>query len=141
QVYQYVGDEVVVMWPTSEGLRNLLCIRFYFAVIDQLKKRERHYLSTYGFIPVFKAGMHMGKVTAVEIGEIKRDIAYHGDTLNTAARIQSLCNEYERDFLISDTLLKTLDVDAKAFQFQHLGQILLKGKSEKIGLVSVAVNV
>jgi adenylate cyclase len=35
----------------------------------------------------------MGKVTAVEVGEIKRDIAYHGDTLNITARIQSICNK------------------------------------------------
>ncbi len=48
----------------------------------------------------------MGKVTAVEIGDIKRDIAYHVDTLNTAARIQSVCNEYNKDFLVSETAQK-----------------------------------
>lgn len=140
QVYQYVGDEIVVMWPTSEGLKYSLCIRFYFAVVKQFRDRSAHYLSRYGFLPVFKAGMHMGKVTAVEIGEIKKDIAYHGDTLNTAARIQSLCNEYQRDFLISEYLIENLAIDKGMFQLEHLGQIHLKGKSEKVGLVSVSVD-
>lgn len=136
QVYQYVGDEIVVMWPTSEGLSNLFCIRFYFAVMKQFRDRGAHYLSTYGFPPTFKAGMHMGKVTAVEIGEIKKDIAYHGDTLNTAARIQGVCNEYESDFLVSEYLVEKLGAHEE-FTFNHLGKIQLRGKSEKVGIVSV----
>jgi class 3 adenylate cyclase len=35
---------------------------------------------------------------AVEVGDIRRDIAYHGDTLNTASRIQGLCNEFGAEF-------------------------------------------
>jgi adenylate cyclase len=139
QVYQYVGDEIVVMWPTREGLEDSRCIRFYFAVVKQFQDRSTHYLSTYGFMPVFKAGMHMGKVTAVEIGEIKKDIAYHGDTLNTAARIQSLCNEFQRNFLVSEYLIENSD-DKKMFELERLGAIELKGKSKKVELVSVSMK-
>lgn len=46
----------------------------------------------------FKAGLHGDKVTAVEAGDIKRDIAYYSDTLNTAARIEIVCNKYNKDF-------------------------------------------
>jgi adenylate cyclase len=136
QVYQYVGDEIVVMWPVREGLRDLACIRFYFAVSEQIRGRTGHYLSRYGFLPAFKAGMHMGKVTAVEIGEIKKDIAYHGDTLNTASRIQSVCNEYQCDFLVSEYLIEKTDIEG-SFKTDHLGAILLRGKSERMGIVSV----
>ena len=31
EVYQYVGDEVVLTWLKEEGLRNNNCINFYFA--------------------------------------------------------------------------------------------------------------
>ena len=137
QVYQYVGDEIVVMWPESEGLRNQVCIRFYFAVKKQFQDRAAYYNSLYGMLPVFKAGVHMGKVTVVEIGEIKKDIAYHGDTLNTAARIQGLCNQYNRDFLASETLIKKIRLDGN-IQSEHLGSVLLKGKTEEIGIVSLA---
>lgn len=137
QVYQYVGDEIVVMWPESEGLRNQVCIRFYFAVKKQFQDRASYYNSLYGMLPVFKAGVHMGKVTVVEIGEIKKDIAYHGDTLNTAARIQALCNQYNREFLASETLIKKIQLDGN-IQCEHLGSVLLKGKTEEIGIVSLA---
>jgi len=97
-------------------------------------------MTTYGVMPVFKAGMHMGKVTAVEIGEIKRDIAYHGDTLNTAARIQCVCNEYQQDFLVSAYLMKKIQLDS-AFIVNFLGTILLKGKAEGVEVFSVVERV
>lgn len=137
QVYQYVGDEIVVMWPVREGLTNLFCLRFYFATVQKFQQRNRHYLTSYGIMPMFKAGMHVGKVTAVEIGDIKKDIAYHGDTLNTAARIQSLCNQYQSDFLISESLFERIG-STPDFQFQKLGKVHLRGKSETVGIVSVS---
>jgi adenylate cyclase len=137
QVYQYVGDEIVVMWPMSEGLNDRACIRFYFAVRKQFQNRSEHYETTYGLLPIFKAGLHMGNVTAVEIGEIKKDIAYHGDVLNTTARIQSVCNEYNSDFLASEYLIEKVGVD-DGIKCEHLGLVLLKGKTEKIGLVKLA---
>jgi adenylate cyclase len=136
QVYQYVGDEIVIMWPQDEGLRNDFCIRFYFAVKAKFAERASYYQANYGLLPVFKAGLHMGKVTAVEIGEVKKDIAYHGDTLNTAARIQSVCNEFEKDFLVSESLIEKIGARTN-LNIEHLGSVLLRGKAEKIGIVSV----
>jgi adenylate cyclase len=80
QIYQYVGDEIVITWPITIGLRNAACIEFFFACQAKFIERADYYNGRYGEIPQFKAGLHMGKVTAVEVGDIKRDIAYHGDT-------------------------------------------------------------
>ena len=136
QVYQYVGDEIVVTWPESEGLKNHFCIEFYFACIKQFQNRTAYYMTNYGFLPNFKAGAHTGRVTAVEIGEVKRDIAYHGDTLNTASRIQGVCNDYSKSFLVSEFLLHKVGrhPDMKTHE---LGKILLKGKTTTVGIVSV----
>ena len=82
EIYQYVGDEIVVCWRTEEGLRDLSCVHFFFACEKQFNLRAEYYKQHYGMLPEFKASLHLGKVTAVEIGEIKRDIAYHGDTRN-----------------------------------------------------------
>jgi adenylate cyclase len=71
EVYQYVGDEIVVSWPISEGLRGLACIEFFFSTQNQFNQRHDYYMENYGFIPQFKAGLHLGIVTAVEVGEIK----------------------------------------------------------------------
>lgn len=136
QVYQYVGDEIVVSWTIKEGLKNSSCINFYFACEKQFADKTDYYMENYGQLPHFKAGLHMGKVTAVEIGEIKRDIAYHGDTLNTAARIQSMCNQYGKKFLVSDFLLSNSDLGDE-FKTESIGNVLLKGKTEVVGISSI----
>lgn len=136
QVYQYVGDEIVVTWRVPDGLKDLSCIRFFFASEKHFQDRADYYKKNYGFLPHFKAGLHMGKVTVVEIGDIKRDIAYHGDTLNTTSRIQSVCNEYNKKFLVSEYLLKRIDIDHH-LKTEALGMIQLKGKTSTIGIASL----
>jgi adenylate cyclase len=136
QVYQYVGDEIVVTWRVPDGLKDFSCIRFFFASEKHFLERADYYTKNYGFLPHFKAGLHMGKVTVVEIGDIKRDIAYHGDTLNTTARIQSVCNEYNKKFLISEYLLKEIDVNHH-LKTEALGMIQLRGKTSSIGIASL----
>jgi len=136
QVYQYVGDEIVVTWPEKEGIKNHFCIEFFFACKRQFESRAAYYITSYGFLPEFKAGAHTGTVTTVEIGEYKRDIAHHGDTLNTASRIQSVCNDYHKTFLVSRYLLDKVGMNSN-LKTEELGMILLKGKTEKVGLVSV----
>jgi adenylate cyclase len=136
QVYQYVGDEIVVTWPESEGVKQHFCVEFYFACKNQFRTRSDYYVPAYGLLPDFKAGAHTGTVTAVEIGEVKRDIAYHGDTLNTASRIQSVCNEYEKNFIVSKELLDKVGPHPN-MKTQELGSILLKGKTVKVDLVSI----
>ncbi len=103
---------------------------------NSLRKRAAYYEDAYGRLPFFKAGLHGGKITAVEIGEIKRDIAYHGDTINTAARIQSLCNTYNKSLLVSKGFTEE-DGFASQFTAASLGMVMLKGKKEGVELVSV----
>jgi adenylate cyclase len=136
EIYQYVGDEIVLSWRMAEGLKELACIQFYFACSEQFAKRSAYYEEQYGRLPFFKAGLHGGKVTAVEIGEIKRDIAFHGDTINTAARIQSLCNTYNKSLLVSKGFTEFDGFDSQ-FMATSLGLVTLKGKVEAVELVSV----
>ena len=136
EIYQYVGDEIMLSWRMTEGLNDLSCIRFYFACSEQFAKRSAYYQQKYGRLPFFKAGLHGGKITAVEIGEIKRDIAYHGDTINTAARIQSLCNTYSKSLLVSKGFTE-MDRFNEEFSSVSLGMVTLKGKQEAVELVSV----
>ena len=38
-------------------------------------------------MPEFRAALHCGEIVAGEIGDVRREIAYVGDTLNVAARL------------------------------------------------------
>jgi len=139
EIYQYVGDEAVLTWKIKNGILDNHCLHLFFAFDDQLKSRADHYSAKYGFVPEFKAGVNTGLVMVAEIGEIKKEIAYHGDVLNTAARIQSQCNLYGKNLLISEQLKKQL-IYSNGLLFEPIGALELKGKAERVSIYSVDRN-
>jgi len=92
EIYQYVGDEVVLTWNLEEGLRNSNCLKIFFMFRENVRRNSDNYFKNFGVRPEFKAGLHFGKVISAQIGDLKREIAYNGDVLNTASRIQNECN-------------------------------------------------
>lgn len=135
-IYQYVGDEVVLSWHQEEGLKDLDCFKLFLAFNHQLEERKHFYLERFGIFPVFKAGLDMGKVTVAEIGEIKREIAYHGDVLNTASRIEGMCNQMKRKILFSENIAKKIK-DHQEYKYVLMGEMQLRGKKEKLKIYSL----
>jgi len=129
EVYQYVGDEAVLSWKYDMGLKHKNCIRLYFDFEGRLHGRSDYYTKTYGILPEFKAGLHGGKLVVVEVGSVKKELAYHGDVMNTSARIQELCNSFGENLLISGSLLKDMKLNG-LFESREIGQLNLKGKSQ-----------
>ena len=137
QIYQYVGDEVVLTWKIKNGLRNQNCINTYFNFKKVLDKRRLYYKKVYGLIPEFKAGLDSGPITVAEVGELKKELAYHGDIINTASRIQEMCNQYQSNILISERLRNQLNGDVDK-EFKLIGNIQLKGKNKAINIFRVS---
>jgi adenylate cyclase len=133
QIYQYVGDEVVLTWDLAKGLDNNNCINAFFCYDKTLQQRGGHYKKYYGVIPEFKAGVNLGDVMVAEVGELKKEIAYHGDALNTAARIQEKCNEFAKRILISEKVRDAL-TSHPGHEFGEVGSISLKGKEKPVNI-------
>ncbi|AXG71015.1 adenylate cyclase 1 [Kordia sp. SMS9] len=127
EIYQYVGDEMVVSWTYKNGIHNNNCIECFFTMKKDLQAKHAKFQKKFGIQPQFKAGLHLGTVTTGEIGNVKKEIIFTGDVLNATARIQSLCNALEVDILISKELKGTLQLEAK-FQVTSLGDNKLRGK-------------
>ncbi len=137
QIYQYVGDEVVFTWRIKDGLREGNCVKLYFQIKEAIEKKSYLYKSRYNNIPKFKAGLHCGEVIAAVVGDIKKELIYNGDVLNTAARIRSACADLGESFLISSELLNKLKMP-KEIQKTDKGKIELKGKAVPLHLYSLA---
>ncbi len=140
EIYQYVGDEIVLSWEVDGPESSANCIRCFFAIQQLLDKAESKYLRKFGVKPHFKAGAHYGSVIVGEIGVIKRDITYSGDVLNTTARIQGMCNDLETSFLMSASLFELTGSDTSRWTFERKGKIPLKGKKDAMNLMSVTLN-
>jgi adenylate cyclase len=139
EIYQYVGDEVVINWKAGSDAYNSNCVRCFFAVQRALSKKAPEYLKNYNLVPEFKAGLHFGPVMVGEVGVIKRDIAFSGDVLNTASRIQNMCNEKGVNLLCSKSLFDKLDLSMDGFISTKIGNLPLRGKLEPVPLYTIAL--
>jgi adenylate cyclase len=135
EIYQYVGDEVVIVWKYKDGTSDNHCVQSFFDMKLNIEKKKEKYLLHYNLVPSFKAGIHFGKVIVGEIGIIKRDITYSGDVLNTTSRIQSKCKEFDVEIIASEDLIAELNLNN--YVAQHLGAIKLRGKEKEVLLSSL----
>jgi len=138
EIYKYIGDEAILTWNPHSGLANANCVETFFAFRTVLEGRRAHYETHYGCFPEFKAGLNMGLVTVAEVGVLKREIAYLSDVLNTAARIQEMCNTLDSPVLLPTSLRDRLPQDMP-YSFTGKGSISLRGRQEDIELCSVTV--
>ncbi|MFA8433737.1 MAG: adenylate/guanylate cyclase domain-containing protein [Marinifilaceae bacterium] len=136
KIYQYVGDEVVLCWEYDKGIQNANCVKLYYDFKRILQKRSAHYQEQYGLVPQFKAGINGGLIMIAEVGIIKRSIAYHGDVINTASRIQGQCNDFNQEMLLSETIAEAI-ASTDTIKCNPIGGVLLKGKSKKVNIYSI----
>lgn len=136
EIYQYVGDEIVISWSVDKGLDNHNVLACFFGMKRDLEAHANLFMSKFGVLPVFKAGLHIGEVTTGEIGIIKKDIIFTGDVLNTTARIQELCNANGVEILLSGQLKEKLP-DKRNYIYSPIGNTSLRGRNESIELYTV----
>ena len=136
EIYQYVGDEIILTWPLSKGIDDAKSINCFFDIKNSIGLLKDKYLTRYGVYPEFKAGLHGGKVVATWIGDIKKEIVYHGDVLNTASRLESECNRYNESLLISEFILNNVELP-KYLEAEFKDELQLRGKKNKIKIYSL----
>ena len=139
-VYQYVGDEVVVVWDVKDGTENSNCIRCYSEAQKSIYEKRDKYIKLYGVYPQFKAGIHLGEVIVTEVGGLKSEIAYHGDTMNTTSRLCSTARDYNNGLLISAELLSYLQNIDESYSVESIGLVKFRGKENVIAAFSVNVK-
>ena len=64
------------------------------------------------------------------MGIVKREIVYYGDVLNTASRIQSLCNEINTELLVSKNSMQRIDLNFLNKKLKSLGSVMLWGNKK-----------
>ena len=137
RLYQYVGDEAVLTWKWEDGIKKNRCVAFYFALADLIFQKADRLNREFGLVPEFKAGVHGGEITVAEVGDIKREIAYHGDVINTAARIQEQCNPFNRQLLVSKIIHDHLKDNP--WRTERIGEVGLKGKQEPVIVYAISL--
>ena len=135
EIYEYVDNDVVVIWRKSNGMEQANCIRLFFFIRNKIDAEKIKYFEKYGVIPRFHASLHMGTLIRGEIGDVKSEIRYSGDAMNTTARILGQTTG-ENEFLISSNLLNKLELPI-LYEASHFAEVKLKGKENILSLHSV----
>ncbi|MEM9831126.1 MAG: adenylate/guanylate cyclase domain-containing protein [Bacteroidota bacterium] len=136
-VYQYVGDEVVLTWLTSTIKPPIDLPALYFDFQKKLQAEADIYREKFGVVPSFKAALHSGLVSITQVGNRRKALAYHGDVLNTTSRVLALASKLRKKFLITSLLLETVE-QKPGYEVHFVDTLLLRGKQEQTEVYEVA---
>jgi adenylate cyclase len=133
----YIGDAAIITWPLERGIKNARCVQCVFDILADIEKNSDFWLETYGQVPRVRAALHGGTIITAEIGVDHHKITYFGDTVNTTARLETLCKTLERPVLISTDLANQL-VLPDDIVADELGEHAVKGRGQAVGVVALA---
>jgi adenylate cyclase len=105
EIHKYVGDEAILTWRLQGTAIDGDVLACPFEISDRIAAQAAHYRDHYGTAPAFRAALHCGEIVTGQIGDVRREIAFVGDTLNVAARLLDAGRATGEDVLVSDELL------------------------------------
>ena len=133
-INQYLGDGIMAIFPYSPLDAIKASVEMHKELQRYNIKRE-HKKRTPIRIGI---GLHTGPLIMGITGDIQRmDATTISDTVNTAARIESLTKYYGVNILLTEGCISNLDSDAKSklydnFNLRYLGKVQVKGKKQAV---------
>ena len=130
-INQYLGDSIMAIFPEHPDDALNAAIAMQKAVHDLNAERQLNNL------PAIRAGigMHTGPlIMGITGDEDRMDAATISDTVNTAARIESLTKYYKSPLLLSGETLRQITYP-DTLHLRHLGQVQLKGKFNLLSII------
>lgn len=132
EIHKYVGDEAILTWAGA-AIGDGECLRCPFAVRGFIERHRKTYEARYGDVPSFRASIHYGEIVAGEIGDVRREIAYVGDTLNVAARLLDAAKDLGHDVLASEELLARAPLP-EGLTTVKLPMLTVRGRAAPLGV-------
>jgi adenylate cyclase len=136
EIHKYIGDEAILTWTEDVALRGARCALCPFAVTQRIERAAGEYASRFGFVPSFRAALHTGEIVAGEVGTMKREIAFTGDTLNTTSRLMGVARESGHDIVMSGDLAAKLHLPA-GLTAVALDAVHLRGKEKPLAVTAL----
>ena len=140
-VDKYMGDCIMAFWNAPLPCENHADMAVKSAIeinakTEELNKQFKE--QELGLPPInVGTGVNTGTCIVGNMGSAKRfDYSVIGDAVNLAARLEATAgrNDYkEWKIIVSEYTMK----ECKDFNFNSIGDILVKGKSEPINIYSV----
>jgi adenylate cyclase len=137
EIHKYVGDEAILTWPADRSPIDDEVIACPFVASDFIAGSRERYHRRFGVEPQFRAALHCGEIVAGQIGDVRREIAYVGDTMNVAARLLEAAKEVGRDVLVSVDLLDRTTLPA-GIRAELLPTLEVRGRETPLGIAALS---
>jgi adenylate cyclase len=137
EVFQYVGDEMVVTWTMAEGAPQARPLACLFAIESALAAEAPGFEREFGAVPRLRAALHAGEVVTGEAGGSRRAIVFHGDVMNATSRIENLTRTLGHPFLVSEDARTRME-GTEGYAFTDLGPQELRGKQAPVRVYAVS---
>jgi len=137
EIHKYVGDEAILTWPADRPTLEDDVLACPFVLRDYIAANSARYLRRFGVVPEFRAGMHCGEIVAGQIGDVRAELAYVGDTLNVAARLLEATKKVGRDVLVSGDLLTRTTLPPGVVA-EPLPTLSVRGREAALGIAALS---
>jgi adenylate cyclase len=137
EIDQYVGDEMIVTWPAARGATDGRALRCFLAMREALAKASGGFEREFGRAPQVRGSLHFGPVVVGEIGDTRRDIVFHGDVMNTAARLEEASRTISGGFVVSRSAHERLG-QVETIDLESLGAFNPRGRLQPIEIFGLA---
>lgn len=137
EIYQYVGDEIVITWQIAHGRPGARPLACFFQIQQALARAAPWFEATFGVSPAVRGALHAGPVVLGEVGVYRRSIVFHGDVMNVTGRLEQATRELDSRFLASGTALNLID-DREAYAIHDRGQRQLRGRHVPLQIFAVS---
>ncbi|MDB9313734.1 adenylate/guanylate cyclase domain-containing protein [Spirulina sp. CS-785/01] len=130
---KYIGDAVMALFPNSpeDAMNAALAMQQQVQEFNAVSQEKGYPNINIGI------GVHWGSLMLGTIGEIQRmETTVIADAVNLASRLEDSTKQYYASFLVSDEMLNKLANPAQ-YCYRFLGQILVKGKREPVGVYEI----
>ncbi len=131
-VDKYIGDAILVFWGAPNDVENPYSKASECAIEMQreIAKLNDNWRKTGKAIFETRIGLHCGKTLVGNIGSSERiNYTIIGDTVNLAARLESINKQYGTKIIISDAVNQKI---GKNFKTRLLDNIAVKGKCDSL---------
>jgi adenylate cyclase len=136
EIYECVGDEVVISWEKNDAYNQQNCIRCFFMIKDYVAAHKSRYIREFGQTPGFKGSIHGGKVMPTTPLIYREKPVYHGQVLNVTSRLQELCYQYSQELIVSLNVWEKIPVN-KSYKALAIGLVKIRGSAFPIEIFGV----
>ncbi len=135
---KYIGDCIMAFWnaPVDDKNHKLNALRACLA----MKKGLEKFNADYPDLPDIDTGIGLNTDLMIvgNVGSSKRfNYTLIGDGVNLASRVEGLTRKYKAWIIVTENVVKNIDISKENFIIHLLDEVLVKGKHEPIKLYAV----